>query len=238
MKMQTLVMVVAACLVAEQAHARFVSVDPMPPDPNTGENFNRYYYANNNPYKNVDPDGRRSLVTDSHIFIQPEDKTVPAVSVPIGDTGAKGVSPSDLSFHTYNVDTPSLLSPSQAGEGLKNSPTPGSDNSPASPGGTKNNAGAIPTLGDTNMVRSYSIASPDPSKYTDITVNYTINGAHGLTEGFVERYGSINADGTVHLRSYGEGNNWHQAPVLKPLWGPKVESTWQQNQQDIINAYR
>jgi len=27
-------------------------------DPKTGENFNRYWYANNNPYKFTDPDGR------------------------------------------------------------------------------------------------------------------------------------------------------------------------------------
>jgi len=55
---QTLVLGVAAYLAAEQAHARFLSVDPMPVDPNNGQNFNRYSYANDNPYKYVDPDGR------------------------------------------------------------------------------------------------------------------------------------------------------------------------------------
>jgi hypothetical protein len=47
-----------ACLVAGQAHARFLSVDPVPANPNTGWNFNRYQYANSNPYKYIDPDGR------------------------------------------------------------------------------------------------------------------------------------------------------------------------------------
>lgn len=40
------------------ANARFVSVDPAPPETQSGENFNRYAYANDNPYRFVDPDGR------------------------------------------------------------------------------------------------------------------------------------------------------------------------------------
>jgi RHS repeat-associated protein len=37
---------------------RFLSVDPVGVDTGTGGNFNRYWYANNNPYKYRDPDGR------------------------------------------------------------------------------------------------------------------------------------------------------------------------------------
>jgi len=37
---------------------RFLSVDPVGADANTGGNFNRYWYANNNPYVFTDPDGR------------------------------------------------------------------------------------------------------------------------------------------------------------------------------------
>jgi uncharacterized protein RhaS with RHS repeats len=37
---------------------RFISVDPVGVDTSTGTNFNRYWYANNNPYSNIDPDGR------------------------------------------------------------------------------------------------------------------------------------------------------------------------------------
>jgi RHS repeat-associated protein len=37
---------------------RFLSVDPVTADSNTGSNFNRYKYGNNNPYRFIDPDGR------------------------------------------------------------------------------------------------------------------------------------------------------------------------------------
>jgi len=38
---------------------RFMSPDPVGVDARTGGNFNRYWYANNNPHKYVDPDGRQ-----------------------------------------------------------------------------------------------------------------------------------------------------------------------------------
>ncbi len=38
---------------------RFLSVDPVSADPNSGAMFNRYAYAFNNPYAFTDPDGRR-----------------------------------------------------------------------------------------------------------------------------------------------------------------------------------
>ena len=38
--------------------ARFMSLDPVTTDANTGGSFNRYNYANNNPYRFVDFEGR------------------------------------------------------------------------------------------------------------------------------------------------------------------------------------
>lgn len=37
-----------------------MSVDPVTANGSTGANFNRYWYANNNPYRFTDPDGRES----------------------------------------------------------------------------------------------------------------------------------------------------------------------------------
>ncbi len=42
---------------------RFLSVDPVTADGNTGSNFNRYWYAMNNPYRFIDPDGRYTCDT-------------------------------------------------------------------------------------------------------------------------------------------------------------------------------
>lgn len=50
-------------VLAGNASARFLSVDPVTADNNTGTNFNRYWYANNNPYKFTDPDGRDAIIT-------------------------------------------------------------------------------------------------------------------------------------------------------------------------------
>ena len=38
--------------------ARFLSVDPVTTDADSGSGFNRFNYANNNPYRYIDPDGR------------------------------------------------------------------------------------------------------------------------------------------------------------------------------------
>lgn len=46
---------------------RFISPDPVYVDLSSGGNFNRYWYANNNPYTNWDPDGRRTCPTGTHI---------------------------------------------------------------------------------------------------------------------------------------------------------------------------
>ncbi len=44
---------------------RFLSVDPVTAYENPVGAFNRYYYANNNPYANIDPDGRECFALNS-----------------------------------------------------------------------------------------------------------------------------------------------------------------------------
>jgi RHS repeat-associated protein len=45
----------------DQSIGRFLSIDPVSASAGSGANFNRYWYANNNPYRLVDPDGRQAL---------------------------------------------------------------------------------------------------------------------------------------------------------------------------------
>ena len=45
---------------------RLISVDPIAADAGTGDNFNRYKYAMNNPYRFTDPDGRQPVQGGSH----------------------------------------------------------------------------------------------------------------------------------------------------------------------------
>ena len=41
------------------------------------------------------------------------------------------------------------------------------------------------------------------------------------------RYGEMSpSNGTITLRSYGEGDNWRQAPVLEGVWGAQVQKVW------------
>jgi uncharacterized protein RhaS with RHS repeats len=49
----------------DPAIGRFLSVDPASTNPNTGASFSRYSYANDNPYRFVDPDGRKCVEAKS-----------------------------------------------------------------------------------------------------------------------------------------------------------------------------
>jgi hypothetical protein len=179
----------------------------------------------------VDPWGLRAIVVGNVIQIRPEDLTVPPVDIP-NTVGASGFTSSDINFHYYDVTAATRLSACQVGQSLRNNPTPGND-TPASATGSRNNAGPIPLHGSNNFVRSFYIPSPNSTVWTSITVNYTIAGEHGLNEGFVLRYGQIGQNGSVTMRSYGEGQDAAQNMLLRPIWGPEVEAVWQDNYREI-----
>jgi RHS repeat-associated protein len=192
---------------------------------------NAFAYAGGDPLGAVDPWGLRAIVVGNTIQIRPEDLSVPAVDIP-NTVGASGFTSNHINFHYYDVTAATRLGACQVGQSLRNNPTPGND-SPASINGTRNNAGLIPLHGANNFVRSFYIPSPNPTVWTDITVNYTIAGEHGLHEDYVLRYGQIGSNGTVNIRSYGEGQDAAQNMLLQPIWGSEVEEVWQSNYREI-----
>jgi hypothetical protein len=208
---------------------RFMSMDPVGFQETNVHSVNRYAYANNNPYKYVDPDGREAVVINGQIRINPAATGVPSVAIP-NTVGAKGIGGSDFWFHQYDYATASSLTLSQAGSGMANNPTPGKD-SPASASGTTNDAGPIFVFPGPNLVKSFVVGSPDSSKYSDITINYTVSGKHTLDEGFVMRYGEKNAKGGTDLRTYGEGNAFKQA---NPYAKSQVGGVWGGVDKEII----
>ncbi|GAB3309988.1 RHS repeat domain-containing protein [Luteimonas notoginsengisoli] len=67
---------------------RFLSRDPVNADASTGANFNAYWYANNNPYRFSDPDGRQSWEKIKE-FILPS-------TTALGSRGEPGTAASNL----------------------------------------------------------------------------------------------------------------------------------------------
>ena len=61
-------------------------------------------------------------------------------------------------------------------------------------------------------------------------------GEHGLDEGFVVRFGEIRMDGTVIMRSYGEGDDFRQNMTTGIIWRPLVQEVWQTNHAEIIQS--
>ncbi|MGO1070758.1 RHS repeat-associated core domain-containing protein [Lysobacter sp. CA199] len=49
---------------------KFLSVAPVTVSGDTGANFNRYWYANNNPYKFIDPDGRAACSYEGKLCVE------------------------------------------------------------------------------------------------------------------------------------------------------------------------
>ncbi|HEU5475327.1 MAG TPA: hypothetical protein VFV67_32190 [Actinophytocola sp.] len=171
------------------------------------------------------------------VQLRPRDETVPSVTIP-NTTGAKGFTVGpwyDIinSDHTYRVESDTRIpfdtNASQLGSAIANNPVPNDGAAAATAAGTRNDAGYG------NYVHSYTVASPDPDRFTNITVNYTVAGEHMLHEGYVIRYGERLPDGMSRIVSYGEGNSGWQHPLMLPThW--YTDYLWEQNHQRIING--
>lgn len=60
---------------------RFLSIDPVTTDANTGGSFNRYGYANDSPYKYIDADGRLPILVLVPLALEVADKVITAVDI-------------------------------------------------------------------------------------------------------------------------------------------------------------
>ncbi|MCP2170151.1 hypothetical protein [Goodfellowiella coeruleoviolacea] len=172
-----------------------------------------------------------------YIRLTPRDPSVPGSLIP-NIVGAKGfeVGPWwDLldQEHTYRRETPTPFRfddvQAVAGEAIRTDPVPNATAGAATPSGAR-----IDADGGGNYVYSFTYPSPDPSNYTDLTINYTVADEHILDEGYVIRYGRRAEDGSLVLVSYGEGNSWLQHPLNKPL-EIYTNSLWDDNHDRVIN---
>ena len=70
---------------------RFLSIDPVTTDADTGSSFNRYVYANNSPYRFTDPDGRNSSDPFADPPLVPQPSSIPVILPPIPGMPPVGV---------------------------------------------------------------------------------------------------------------------------------------------------
>lgn len=212
---------------------RFVSVDPVAVR-QIGDNFNRYWYANNNPYRFKDPDGRECDSADNKTICTPGKKGdgLPTISFPTPKTFPTKISNDSLSHHEYRYDTNyGGKSDKSVQQAIANDPTPGKD-MPATPTGTANNAS--PTSGARQVFSS--IADSPVKSYTATdskgniwTINVTEPG-HPLFPGYTLR-GAVNGTAVT----YGEGSGMLQA--FGPASQLIINDVWKsQNQTNIDNA--
>lgn len=184
----------------------------------------------------------RAEVVGNTVQIRPEAdirSDFPTFTIP-NNVRAEGFSPG-FTTHDYlvtNVAPASLRGReglAAIGAALTANPTPGVDNA-ATPRGARNDVGDLVWGdGDTNFVRSYVIPSTDPNRSAAV-INYTIQGEHTMSEGFVMRFAELRTDGSIQLVTYGEGNALKQSEALSGIWEPIVNDVWTQNAQEIFGA--
>ncbi|HEV2622971.1 MAG TPA: hypothetical protein VGU65_12885 [Frateuria sp.] len=207
---------------SQVSQAHFLGADPKPPKAGDLFGFNRYAYANNNPVRNVDPDGRDCTTSDR---VTTCFTAVYRVSFP-AQPGFKDFTSSSPNYHFYSVPvaTPGMTV-AQNQNYLVRNPTPGLSHG-ASPQGTPNDA--TPVIGNMIPISISPVMSFQLTNQVNgqpVVVNVTEPG-HPLQSGIVVRQATQSSDGTTSIQSWGEGTSSLQASGS--LFGKDIDNVWKQ----------
>lgn len=213
------------------------SNDPVKANPNTGASFNRYSYANNNPYKFTDPDGRDIKCAGNTCQLVPIGGNLPTVYFHRPEGFPASISAKDSTFHHVYRFTDSAGSGDAAysqrlNKQLVNNPTPMQDK-PATVTGNKidvNANNAISRFTGQDNVMSYQLPIKDGAS---AVLNVT-TGDHAATWGIVLRMVEPGPNGTQNIVTYGEGDSFLQR-VFDPENNQSKE-VWTQSAEEITRS--
>jgi RHS repeat-associated protein len=135
---------------------RFLAIDPVGFDPQNPQSFNRYAYANNNPYRYVDPNGESPL--DVGFFVA--DTVSFGLALSSGNPGAIASSGADLTASAVGLASP------VPGTGLPIKAARAADKVGDLARGVDHAAGFIPSrivIGKVNDIQSNKLRSGEQS---------------------------------------------------------------------------